>query len=336
MSDTYNKKFYYGYSLNSDVLESASGGAAYELYKQTINRRGIVYGVKWTEDFCDAQYSRVDKREDLNYLRGSKYIKASMMLKNGKTLYQSVLDDIIDQYLVTIVGLPCEINGLISYLKSKGVEDMSNLVTIDLICHGPGQSIIQKEYVTYLEKRFNSKIISFNTRYKNPNWGRSFLRIEFDNGKEYIQEFYKTELGIATNFMGKACGFCCKCKGNNRKADITIGDYWRCSKADKNYYSKGMSLLITNSYKGDKLINELNDFRLVEIPTREEALKGNPYYSESREKPNEYEQFANDFNKYGVKVACIKGLGIKRVISFYFPVLFKLLKYLRRKKYEED
>lgn len=52
-----------------------------------------------------------------------------------------------------------------------GNVDKSNLLTIDLICHGVPSIKLFKSYIQWLEHRYGEPIIDFNFRDKSSGWG---------------------------------------------------------------------------------------------------------------------------------------------------------------------
>ena len=52
-----------------------------------------------------------------------------------------------------------------------GNVDKSNLLTIDLICHGVPSIKLFKSYIQWLEHRYGEPIIDFNFRDQSSGWG---------------------------------------------------------------------------------------------------------------------------------------------------------------------
>ena len=83
---------YSGFCKNNDELKnSASGGAAYALYKSVLQSNGIVYGVGYTDDYRNAKYYEVINDEELHILQSSKYIQSKKTLSvDGKEVKMEV------------------------------------------------------------------------------------------------------------------------------------------------------------------------------------------------------------------------------------------------------
>ena len=78
-------------------------------------------------DNIDIRHVRIDNEDDLNRLKGSKYVQSSI-----HDSYRLVKNDLRNGLEVLFVGTPCQIAGLKSYLH----KDYDNLYLVDLNCHG--------------------------------------------------------------------------------------------------------------------------------------------------------------------------------------------------------
>ncbi|OUP82391.1 hypothetical protein B5F07_13805 [Lachnoclostridium sp. An169] len=68
---------YAAYARDEKLRLKSSSGAVFSLLaNNVIDQGGIVYGVAISNDCRAAVYCRVDNREDIYKLRGSKYIQA--------------------------------------------------------------------------------------------------------------------------------------------------------------------------------------------------------------------------------------------------------------------
>ena len=157
---------YYAVSLNDTekLKQSSSGGMAYAVCEQVIQNGGVVYGVRYSEDYLSAQYVKINNIKDIVWLSGSKYITTSKKLSNGKSVFQNIYEDIIERKKVLFIGVPCDVGNLYKYLEKKQCYDYTNLWTLDFVCQGPLKAEVQKEYIAFLEKKYKSNINSFSVR----------------------------------------------------------------------------------------------------------------------------------------------------------------------------
>ena len=133
-------KAYSGYYRDTQkLLQSASGGAASVLAQAVIRNGGAVFGASYSADFRTAEYSYIERPEDLGRLKGSKYIPTlKRVLVDGEyvPLWPLVAEKLKKGKEILFTGLGCDVAALKSYLKANHV-DFSRLYTVDLICYGP-------------------------------------------------------------------------------------------------------------------------------------------------------------------------------------------------------
>lgn len=103
----------------------------------------------------------------------------------------------------------------------------------------------------------------------------------------------------------------CKYKTEKRIADITIADFWGI----QNEYpelddDKGTSFVITHSYKGQKIIDNLSDCIIKQI-SLEEGVKYNPSYVRSVNRPRKRDIFFLDLEKFSEKKTIIRKISKK-------------------------
>ena len=276
---------------NKKLYNSASGGIATALSEYFIDNNGVVAGVEYIDDFKNARYIMIDNKKDLNRVKSSKYIQSD---KNS--IYKKVREKLNNNSKVLFIGLPCECAGLKSFLN----KEYNNLYTCALICMGPTSPKVSKEYIEHFEKEKNSKVTAFNLRSKVKGWGPpNHIKIEFENGEEYIKPFNETEYGHAFQILNKPSCLNCKFKIKNTKADITIGDYWGKEKKDKIYNRQGVSIIFIHNPKMEEIIDQLKNFRKVE-KNYQEAILNNEMIIISRKKDKRRERYSKNFIEKGL------------------------------------
>ena len=124
-------------------LNSSSGGVFSILAKKIIENNGVVFGA--ASQFIDIGYHvkhiSVDNMEDLEQLRGSKYVQSDMNI-----CYSRVREFLTRGILVLFSGTPCQIAGLRSFLG----KTYKNLITISVICHGVAPTRVIDRYISEL------------------------------------------------------------------------------------------------------------------------------------------------------------------------------------------
>lgn len=310
-------KVYGAFIQSKEILTCTSGGVATALSKQFIESGGYVAGVRYTKDFLSAEYIIINKLEDLDQLKGSKYIDPEM-----NNIFQKVKTLLDNHKNVLFIGLPCFVGALNLYLK----KEYNNLLTCELVCHGPTFTEVHKQYIGYLEKKFHSTIIDFSVRHKIDSWVPYYLYAKFANGKEFYKEFYKTAYGKAFSIYGKERCYKCRYKGNNRTGDIQIGDYWGIDTNSKDYNNEGTSCVLVHTAKGEYYLKNNCYLTLFET-TFDNVVRENKYILYIKKKNNNYNKFKKDFNNKGLFYAVKRSLTFKQKILKLVPNnLKKILK----------
>lgn len=142
-------KTYAAYYDNEIRNESSSGG----IFSLLASQFDVIYGVEMDEVKKYAIYAR--KTDDISSLRGSKYIQAQV----GDSFRQVKLD-LFDGRRVLFIGTACQVNGLHAFLR----RDFSNLMTVDVICHGVPTAYYWQKYIE------GKEICKVNFRAKNGGW----------------------------------------------------------------------------------------------------------------------------------------------------------------------
>lgn len=267
---------YAAINKNSQVrMNSSSGGIFTLLAEEVIKQNGIVFGATLSKDCCEVYHTSVDQIEDLQKLRGSKYLQSWM----GDT-YSEVKSQLENGREVLFSGTPCQIEGLKLFLDKKYV----NLLCVDFICHGVPSPKVWKKYVRFREKSAGASAEQVFFRHKKNGWKTFTILFEFSNNTVYEQLFSKDLFMQA--FLRDAClrpsCHACKFKNVNRESDITMADFWGVQKVTPNMDDdKGTSLVFVHSKKGIKY------WDLIKGTTRAEetdiilSTKGNPSFTQS-------------------------------------------------------
>lgn len=284
-------KIYAGYlDNNKEILECSSGGIATALSRQVIRNGGYVVGVSYSENFYSARYEISNDEKKLDKFKGSKYIQVE---KEG--IHKKIENLLEEKETVLFFGLPCMVASLKAFLK----KEYDNLITCDLVCHGPTDSGVHREYVEYLEKKYGSKIVDFSVRKKKSNWFPAYLYAKFEDGRIFEKEFYKTEYGFAFKLMGKEPCYHCKYKVDNNLGDIMIGDFLGAKETDPFWNQKGVSVVLVKTEKGEKVLEATEEIRLYST-TFERAVEGNPMIIRSKERKPGREKFEKKFKQRGL------------------------------------
>lgn len=90
----------------------------------------------------------------------------------------------------------------------------------------------------------------------------------------------------------------CHSKGNFRKSDITLGDFWGVEKVCSEMYNeKGTSLILINSEKGKKIFGKIKRNLKIKEINIEEAIKYNESIYKSAFENKKREKFMSEIDK---------------------------------------
>ncbi len=282
---------YAAYADNSTLRKESSSGGIFTLLAETVlNLGGSVYGVKMSGDCLSAEYVRVTDVEELNALKGSKYLQAYV----GDT-YGQVRKDLDAGIPVLFSGTGCLVNGLKGYL----VKDYDNLYCVDVICHGVPSPELWKKYVEYINLKYKSQLISVNFRSKQQGWRNFGITKISDNRKEiYTSKDIDPYMQM---FLKNAClrPSCYECIAKrDKRADLSIADFWGIAKvAPEMADGNGTSLVIAGTQKGLDLFKTIfNQIKCKKV-SYEDGVRGNSAEYKSVNRPESRLQFYADMNQ---------------------------------------
>lgn len=277
----------------------ASGGAATILGKQIIRQGGVVYGCS-QENYRTIRHIRVDSEDDLDKLKGSKYVQSNM-----NTVYTSVQHDLKTGGSVLFIGTPCQVGALRSYL----IKPYGNLTTVDLVCHGvPSQAMlrdtVEREINTYNSASENTTV---NFRWKT-QFGIQF-GIQFRNNNGVSKSVKANQSAYMTAFLSglsyrENCHNC-RYARRERVSDITIGDFWGIGQAFPSSinFRHGVSQILVNTPNGENLWNAVQDCFVSECRTIDEAVEFNWNLHDPSPRPAAKDKFMEIYSVQGMNAA---------------------------------
>lgn len=286
-------RVYAGWSLDKEERKkSASGGIAWEIYKYVINHEGIAVGTQYNENM-NLVHKMTDTIEEVKKYKGSKYVQSYI-----GNLYIQIEEQLKRKKEVVFIGTPCQVSGLKSFLKNK---DTSNLITVDLVCHGVPPIKYFKDYLKYL--KIQNKIDNVTFRGENNRHFTAYKKEKIVYKRHSKEDVYYSAF-LEGLFYRENC-YQCRYAKKERVSDITIGDFWGLGDEIpfNHKIEDGVSLILVNTKKGDKLIQDIKSQIFIEARTIEEAQKGNEQLNHPSYKNKNAEVFKKLYKKYGFKVA---------------------------------
>ena len=297
---------------------SRSGGVFTALSDQVLSKGGVVYGCILTEDF-NAVHIRADDMEERNRMRGSKYIQSKL----GDT-FKNVKVDLDAQKSVLFSGTSCQVAGLKKYLGKK----YSNLICVDIVCHGVPSAKVWNEYLNWQAQKNKSNIVSVDFRNKKDfGWHDHVETIRFENNRVVNRKVF-TNLFYGHNILRPSC-YECPYKSVMHPGDITIADYWGIEKAASEFDdNKGVSLVLINNESGAGVFEIVKE-RLIWKQTKlEDSLQ--PPLKAPFPKPHNREQFWRDFKNKPFEYIAKKygGIGLMNKSKIFLRKIKRKIKKL--------
>lgn len=266
-------------------MASRSGGIFTALSDEILKKNGIVYGCVLTDDF-KAVHIRATTEKDRNKMRGSKYIQSEM-----RNIFRMVKEDLDEGRQVLFSGTSCQIMGLKVYLG----KIYDNLVCMDIVCHGVPSPIVWNRYLAWQENKKRAKINKVDFRNKvDFGWAEHVETLYFDNGKKINSIVFKNL--FYNHQILRPCCYKCPYKDIMHPGDITIGDYWGIDRAVPGFNdNKGVSLVLINNEKGQKLFDMVKDSLIYQDAKIEDSLQ--PPLKGPFDKPENRECFWNELDE---------------------------------------
>lgn len=253
------------------LRESGSSGGVFAVLAQEMLRQGgTVFGAAVQPDGRVAHIG-VSREEELPALFGSKYVQSDTRscFAEARTLLEQSRP-------VLFSGTPCQLYGLHTFLA----RDYAALLTVDTVCLGVPSPGLWDRYRREREALAGGRMTAVSFRHKGSfGWKNYALRMEFDRGEPYVcahpQDPYLGCFGRLLS-LRPSC-HACPFKGQIRRSDLTLGDYWGISTlfADLDD-DRGVSLVLTNTPRGQEWLSRVKDRLTLREAPMEHAVKTHP------------------------------------------------------------
>lgn len=314
-----------GYSLTPGVkAKSSSGGLFHALADYCIKSGGVVFGAAFNYGQSDFRLEHCSSDEvGLESLQKSKYVQSYIGLT-----YREVKKMLAKGRKVMFVGTPCQVAGLKSFLSNSPTD---NLLTVDFICHGVPSMHFLKDHLKHIGFEDLSKIVTVDFRPKVKAWVDDIV-IEDDARRYqryYVHDAFFRSFDFSYISLRKSCFTCSYSNGYNRKADITLADFWGIYKTDikMDNWRTGLSLILVYTNKGHEAIRKLNNVALTPVNIEDTAYvyrrnRSTYYPHEAREK------FFLDYSEHGYDYAIANNdlkISLKERLSYDIKQAIKTL-----------
>lgn len=310
----------------NEVEKSRSGAAFVAISDYIIENGGVVYGAGYCDHFRVA-HKRATTKEERDEFRGSKYVQSDL----GFTFTQ-VANDLKNDLWVCFSGTPCQIAGLRSFLKTKKA-DTKKLLLVDIVCHGTPAPYIWRDYLAYMEKKYNGKATEVSFRDKETLGWASHKESFVIKEKKITSDTY-TDLFYKHIMLRRSCEVCLF-TNTSRPSDITIADFWGWEDVDKNFNkdNKGVSLVLINSQQGKKILNKIiKNINTIETTIQIACRLNHPLNTPS-EKSSKRMNFEKDYTQRGFTYVAKKygNIGFLCRMKLKYPFVAKITWNIRNR-----
>ena len=296
---------YAAYSRDEqDRMTSTSGGASSVFSQVMLQKKGVVYGCV-QESYKSIKHQPITNERELWKMKGSKYVQSEI-----GDVFRAVRSDLITGKLVLFTGTPCQIAGLRVFLR----KDYSNLLTVDLVCHGvPSRKLLEDDIQDMLYRESLPLKESYRIFFRKKGIRESDLKFGcfiFDcDSENSVNEMASVEYpfdyyiaGFMTGLFYRQSCYTCAYANPLRCADITIGDFWGLGKSRLDT-ARGISAVLINTEKGKDFFEACKDKFEYEERVVKEAVQGNGQLQKPSVKAKNYDLFRQLYPKMGFKRA---------------------------------
>ena len=311
---------YAGINPDDDIrLSSSSGGLFTLLAYHVIEKGGVVFGAKFTDDWM-VMLSYTETRDGIALFRGSKYLQAKV-----GTSYADAKEFLQQGRQVLFTGTPCQISGLKHYL----MRDYDNLITLDIICHGVPSPKVWKKYITEVTNDAVHTILTCSFRNKDNGWKNYNLHIDsgINGQKKSITSYYQTDpfmRGFLANMTMRPSCYSCKAKSGRSHSDITLGDFWGIQTiAPEMDDDKGTNIVLVNTRKGMNVLK--STVAKIEPVDFANSITNNPSWSVSSPTHHRRHIFFKSLDSSDSIVRLIERELSYRSKFFYFRIVLRRL-----------
>ncbi len=286
---------------------SASGGAFSEIVRHWADEDSIIVGASWNG--FDVHHIGVVGFENIAPLCKSKYVSSAI-----EDTFIEIKKHLCSGKKVIFCGCPCQVDGLVHFLK----KPYTNLLTIDLICHGQGSPSVFKKCIDIISEKLGSNVTAYEFRAKRQIIETDYLtKITTKDNTYHIVDDPYIQLFLKQDILRPSCGANCKYRNVNRPGDITIADCKGFAEIfpDLKGSKKNYSTIVCNTHKGKDAIQGIAETMEIKEYSLDDVIKYNPLFARHTWFSKNRDQFFEEFAKepYETIIRCTKPLSISKI-----------------------
>ena len=298
---------------------SASGGAFSELCRAFGDKDTVFCGAAW--DGLYVHHVCVKGFDAIKNLCKSKYVSS-----NPENVFAEIKQFLNEGKKVVFCGTPCQVAGL----KKVVGKDDSNILYIDLICHGVGSPKVFETCMKQIGDQLGGQVTSYEFRAKRNAFERDHLqKINIKNGKQFfLSNDPYIQLFLSQSCLRPSCGKNCKFRSEHRQGDVTIADFKGLTSVfpDLVGTKRNYSTIVIHSDKAYNLLPALRDRMELRSCSIDDIKKYNPLYCRQTWFSDNRDLFFKDFienpdnavEQY-TKSSAVSKLSLKKMVWMSLP-----------------
>ncbi|MBM4165103.1 MAG: hypothetical protein FJ222_11785 [Lentisphaerae bacterium] len=293
--------------------KSSSGGIFSVIANWMFSQRGVVYGAAFVDGCRKVRHVRIDRADELDLLRRSKYVQSTIV----KEVYAELKNDVQTGRKVLFVGTPCQVAAIKNVLGAV----TSQVLSCDLICHGVGSPSIFESYIDLLNHKNKGIITECSFRDKSQGWSSKHrVSYRFASGKSVAfpakHDLYL--FGFLDNLFLRPVCHSCRFASAQRPGDLTLGDFWGIAKYEPEWDDgKGTSALMVNSETGRGIWNAVSDKIRSKVMPLSVVIAGNRRLQSPSTKSPLRDAFFGALNTENFEIVMRKYCQPKRSLRVY-------------------
>jgi len=305
-----NEKPQKGYLLqNKDakvLAESTSGGAYTAIAKYVLKQGGVVFGAALNEH-NEARHIYIESEDELWKFRNSKYVQSLI----GDT-YQQAKEFLKQGRLVCFSGTPCQMEGLVSYLR----KPYDNLIIVDVVCRAVPSPKVLRKYIEYQGLTYGDDLKNLKFRDKK-FYGYKYSNMSFDSVKGSYHAGIDTDPWLRSFFSGinvRPSCYACRFKKQYRVTDFTIWDCFEVYQYSKELDNdKGVTKVLVHSAKAEEIMKAIEADAYIKEVGVDKLIAGVHELTAQPKNNPKRTAFFEDLDR----------LSPKECFDKYFPVTFR-------------
>lgn len=286
---------------------SASGGIAYEIYREALKSHYIAVGAAQGSDF-KVRLKTADKENEIVPFKNSKYV-----FSYSESVFPDIKEKLKNGANVVIIALPCQI----AAFKKVFHRYEDQLLLVDVVCHGTTPHDFLMQHIRAVENKTGEHAVRMSFRDPDTYTYTYTFTLYNSKGIRFYAQRTKDgdtyQYGYHRNLSYRENCYHCHFAKRERVSDITLNDYKQIGRLAPSRFDSvhNLSSIIVNTQKGQRFVDKMisqNSIDAEERPLEEPLMADTQLQHPSIKKPARFDfekyinMYDNDFEKAMSKV----------------------------------